>query len=54
MAGTFTRDAALIAGFDLRESLRTRRALVLVLLYVLIAATASGIYVSVVRTIRTL
>ena len=35
-------DAALIAGFDLRESLRTRRAVVLVLLYVLIATTASG------------
>lgn len=52
MAGTFTRDAALIAGFDLRESLRTRRAVVLVLLYVLIAATASGIYVSVVRAIQ--
>jgi ABC-type transport system involved in multi-copper enzyme maturation permease subunit len=49
---SFVRDAALIAGFDLRESLRTRRALVLVLLYLLIAAAASGIYVQVVRAIE--
>lgn len=49
---SFVRDAALIAGFDLRESLRTRRALVLVLLYLLIAAAASGIYVQIVRTIE--
>lgn len=49
--GTFARDAALIAGFDLRESLRTRRAIVLVLLYVLIAGIASGVYVSVMREI---
>ncbi len=42
---TFVRDAALIAGFDLRESLRTRRALVLVLLYLLIASASSYIYV---------
>jgi ABC-type transport system involved in multi-copper enzyme maturation permease subunit len=52
MASTFVRDAALVANFDLRESLRTRRALVLVLLYLLIAATASGVYVSVVRAIQ--
>ena len=52
MASTFVRDAALVAGFDLLESLRTRRALVLVLLYILIAATASGIYVNVVRAIQ--
>ena len=43
-------DAALVAGFDLRESLRTRRALVLVLLYLLVASAASGIYVQIVRT----
>jgi ABC-type transport system involved in multi-copper enzyme maturation permease subunit len=49
---SFVRDAALIAGFDLRESLRTRRALVLVLLYLLIAAAASGIYVQVVKAIQ--
>ncbi len=48
---SFVRDAALVAGFDLRESLRTRRALVLVLLYLLIACAASGIYVQVVREI---
>lgn len=48
---TFLRDATLIAGFDLRESLRTRRALVLVLLYVLIASAASYIYVQAVATI---
>lgn len=47
----FFRDTALIAGFDLRESLRTRRALVLVLLYLLIACAASGIYVQVVREV---
>jgi ABC-type transport system involved in multi-copper enzyme maturation permease subunit len=46
------RDAALIAGFDLRESLRTRRAVVLVLLYLLIASAASGIYVQVVGAIE--
>ncbi|HEY0135815.1 MAG TPA: ABC transporter permease subunit [Nannocystis sp.] len=53
MAGpsTFLRDATLIAGFELRESLRTRRALVLVLLYVLIASAASYIYVRIVATI---
>jgi ABC-type transport system involved in multi-copper enzyme maturation permease subunit len=47
----FFRDTALIAGFDLRESLRTRRALVLVLLYLLIACAASGVYVQVVREV---
>lgn len=51
-ADSFARDVALIAGFDLRESLRTRRALVLVLLYMLIASAASGIYVQVVRAIH--
>lgn len=45
------RDIGLIAGFDLRESLRTRRALVLVLLYVLIATSAAGIYVRVLAEI---
>jgi ABC-type transport system involved in multi-copper enzyme maturation permease subunit len=39
------RDAWLIAGFDLRESIRTRRALVLALLYLLIASITSIIYV---------
>ena len=39
---SFVRDALLVADFDLRESLRTRRALVLVLLYLLIAGAASG------------
>lgn len=52
VSSTFVRDAVLIAGFDLRESLRTRRALVLVLLYILIAATASGIYVSIVGALE--
>ena len=51
-ADSTLRDVALIAGFDLRESLRTRRALVLVLLYMLIAAAASGMYVKAVRAIR--
>ncbi len=46
------RDIGLIAGFDLRESLRTRRALVLVLLYLLIAASASGIYVQIMAQIQ--
>lgn len=50
-SSTFVRDALLVAGFDLRESLRTRRALVLVLLYVLIASAASYIYVRIVATI---
>jgi ABC-type transport system involved in multi-copper enzyme maturation permease subunit len=49
---SFLRDAGLIAGFDLRESLRTRRAVVLVLLYLLIATAASGIYVQAVRAIE--
>jgi len=44
------RDATLVAGFDLRESLRTRRALVLVLLYVLITSAASYVYVRIVAT----
>lgn len=48
---SFVRDALLVADFDLRESLRTRRALVLVLLYLLIAGAASGIYVQIVREI---
>lgn len=52
MPATFARDAALIAGFDLRESLRTRRALVLVLLYLLIATAASRIYVSAVAAVQ--
>lgn len=43
------RDAWLIAGFDLRESIRTRRALVLALLYLLVAAITSFIYVQVVK-----
>lgn len=46
------RDIGLIAGFDLRESLRTRRALVLVLLYLLIAASVSGIYVQIMTQIQ--
>lgn len=43
------RDAWLIASFDLRESIRTRRALVLALLYLLVAAITSYIYVQVVK-----
>jgi ABC-type transport system involved in multi-copper enzyme maturation permease subunit len=50
--GRLLRDVGLIAGFDLRESLRTRRALVLVLLYLLIAASASGIYVRIVSELE--
>lgn len=49
-SSTFLRDATLVAGFDLRESLRTRRALVLVLLYVLITSAASYVYVRIVAT----
>jgi len=48
-SSTFWRDAWLIAGFDLRESIRTRRALVLALLYLLVASITSYIYVEVVR-----
>ncbi|MCY0991511.1 ABC transporter permease subunit [Nannocystis sp. ILAH1] len=48
-SSTFLRDAWLIAGFDLRESIRTRRALVLALLYLLVASITSYIYVEVVR-----
>lgn len=47
-SSTFWRDAWLIAGFDLRESIRTRRALVLALLYLLVASITSYIYVEVV------
>lgn len=46
---TFLRDGWLIAMFDLRESIRTRRALVLALLYVLVASITSYIYVQVVN-----
>jgi ABC-type transport system involved in multi-copper enzyme maturation permease subunit len=52
VSGGLLRDVGLIAGFDLRESLRTRRALVLVLLYVLIAASASGIYIRIMAEIQ--
>jgi len=52
VSGGLLRDVGLIAGFDLRESLRTRRALVLVLLYVLTAAAASGIYVRIMAEIQ--
>ncbi|MDC0717649.1 ABC transporter permease [Nannocystis bainbridge] len=48
-SSTFLRDAWLIAGFDLRESIRTRRALVLALLYLLVASITSYIYVEVVK-----
>ncbi|MBZ5713583.1 ABC transporter permease [Nannocystis pusilla] len=48
-SSTFWRDAWLIAGFDLRESIRTRRALVLALLYLLVASITSYIYVEVVK-----
>lgn len=48
-SSTFLRDALLIAGFDLRESLRTRRALVLALLYLLVSAATSYGYVQVIR-----
>lgn len=44
----FFRDAWLIAGFDLRESLRTRRAVVLAVLYLLIASISSYTYVKAV------
>lgn len=44
----FLRDAWLIASFDLRESLRTRRALVLAVLYLLIASVSSYTYVKAV------
>src|SRR5690606_28742349 len=46
---TFSRDAWLIASFDLRESIRTRRALVLALLYLLVASITSYIYVQIVK-----
>ena len=49
---TFFRDAWLIARFDLRESIRTRRALVLALLYLLVAAISSYIYVRVVGVVE--
>jgi ABC-type transport system involved in multi-copper enzyme maturation permease subunit len=44
----FFRDAWLIAGFDLRESMRTRRAVVLAVLYLLIASISSYTYVKAV------
>lgn len=44
----FLRDAWLIAGFDLRESMRTRRAVVLAVLYLLIASISSYTYVKAV------
>lgn len=48
-SSTFLRDALLIAGFDLRESMRTRRALVMALLYLLVSAISSYIYVQVIK-----
>lgn len=49
---SFFRDAALIAGFDLRESIRTRRALVLALLYLLVSAVSSYGYVRAVNFVQ--
>ena len=49
---TFLRDAALIAGFDLRESMRTRRALVLALLYLLVSAVSSYGYARAVNFVQ--
>lgn len=46
---TFLRDALLIAAFDLRESMRTRRALVLAVLYLLVSAVSSYGYVQAIR-----
>jgi ABC-type transport system involved in multi-copper enzyme maturation permease subunit len=51
MSGTPTsalNDALRIARFDLRESIRTRRALVLALLYALVSAISSYIYIKIV------
>lgn len=45
---SLVHDVGLIAGFDLRESIRTRRALVLTLLYTLIAAGVAYAYVEIV------
>ncbi len=47
-SSTLARDVALIAAFDLRESIRTRRAIVLGLLYLLTASITSYVYVRVV------
>lgn len=46
---TFLRDALLIAGFDLRESMRTRRALVLAVLYLLVSSVSSYGYVQTIN-----
>jgi ABC-type transport system involved in multi-copper enzyme maturation permease subunit len=46
---SFVRDTSLIAGFDLRESLRTRRALVLIVLYLVCSTVSSLVYVQTVR-----
>lgn len=45
---SLARDALMIARFDLRESIRTRRALVLALLYLLTSAIISYVYVKAV------
>src|SRR5262249_23142529 len=43
------RDVGLIAAFDLRESLRTRRALMLILLYLAAAAICAYVYLQIVH-----
>lgn len=46
------RDALLVAGFELRDSLRSRKAIVLLVLYVAGAAAASGIFLRVLLEIE--
>ena len=46
------RDALVVAGFDLFESLRSRKVLVLLTLYLAGASAAAGIFVTVLREIE--
>lgn len=52
MNSTLLGDLWLIAWFDVRESLRSRRALTLVGLYLLVSALASYLFVSAVRAVE--
>ena len=46
------REAAIVAGFDLRESLRSRKAPVLLVLYTGGAVTGAAIFVAVLRELE--
>lgn len=51
--GRSWRDAAIVAGFDLGESLRSRKVLAILVLYVAGAAAAAGIFLAILHEMET-